>query len=253
MSPAPAHWALRARLSPGGRRRARRLADALLAPVGSINGARGVGRRFALTFDDGPDPATTPGVLDALARHGVTATFFVLVQRAEAHPRLIRRLVDAGHEVGLHTVDHARLPTRTAAEVDEQVGRGRARLERVTGTAVTLFRPPYGAQTLRTWRAARRAGLEVVVWSGHAGDWEDQPVAGVAERAAAALTPGGILVLHDAIAGDPREPAPPAPTFDRAEAVDRFLTGLPAADWRPTTVGGLLAAGRTTRTAWFRP
>jgi len=251
--PAPALWAVRDRLSPDARRLARRVADTLLEPVGSITGATGVGRRFAITFDDGPDPSTTPAVLAVLGAHRVRATFFVLVERAEAQPALVRRLLDEGHEVGLHGLDHARLTTLRSDEVETQVAGGRRRLERVTGRKVRLFRPPYGAQSLRTWRAARRAGLHVVVWDGHAEDWADHPAATVAANAAAALRPGGILLLHDALAGDPREPKPPRPRFDRAEAVDRFLAGLPAAGWRPGTVGRLLAAGRPRHTAWFRP
>jgi peptidoglycan/xylan/chitin deacetylase (PgdA/CDA1 family) len=253
MTRAPAHWAVRDRLSPNARRLARRLADPLLAPVGSVTGATGVGRRFALTFDDGPDPASTPSVLAVLGARGVTATFFLLVERAEAHPALVRRLLDEGHEVGLHGLDHARLTTRTRAEVTEQIEGGRRRLERVAGRPVRLFRPPYGAQSPRTWLAARRAGLDVVVWNGHAEDWVDQPPSAVAERATAALRPGGVLLLHDAIAGDPRGARPPMPRFDRAEAVDRFLAGLPSLGWQPRTVSDLLAAGRATRTAWFRP
>lgn len=250
---APAHWAVRQLLPPDARRVARRLADAALGPVGSITGALDVGRRFALTFDDGPDPSTTPAVLAVLGTHRVHATFFLLVERAEAQPALVRRLLDEGHEVALHGIDHARLTTRRPDEVAEQVAGGRRRLERVAGRPVTLFRPPYGAQSLRTWLAARRAGLDVVVWSGHAEDWVDQPAATVAAKAAAALRPGGVLLLHDALAADPRTEPLPRTRFHRAEAVDRFLAGLPAAGWRPQTVTGLLAAGRPRHTAWFRP
>jgi peptidoglycan/xylan/chitin deacetylase (PgdA/CDA1 family) len=256
--PAPAHWAIRDRLSPDARRLARRLADTMLEPLGSITGATGVGRRFALTFDDGPDPSSTPAVLAVLGAHRVRATFFLLVERAEAQPALVRRMLDEGHEVGLHGLDHARLTTLRAEQVAEQVAGGRRRLERVAGHEVTLFRPPYGAQSLRTWLAARRAGLEVVVWDGHAEDWVDHPAGTVVANAAAALVPGGVLLLHDALASDPRtkgspRPGSPRPAFDRAEVLDRFLGGLPAGGWRPETVSGLLAAGAARHTAWFRP
>src|SRR5688572_10324897 len=60
-------------------------------------------KQIAFTFDDGPDPETTPRVLDLLARHGAHATFFVVGRRAEQHPELVRRLVEEGHAIGSHS------------------------------------------------------------------------------------------------------------------------------------------------------
>src|SRR5690606_32118384 len=66
-------------------------------------------RVFALTYDDGPDPDSTPRVLDALRRHGAVATFFVLTEAARRHPDVLRRIVDEGHEIALHGSDHRSL------------------------------------------------------------------------------------------------------------------------------------------------
>ena len=68
-------------------------------------------RVYSLTYDDGPDPRTTPGVLDVLARHGATATFFVLSEPARRHPEIVRRIVEEGHELALHGKDHTSLLT----------------------------------------------------------------------------------------------------------------------------------------------
>lgn len=249
----PAYWALRDRLPPGARSAVRRAMDPVLASVGSVKGAHTAAPWLGLTYDDGPDPAHTPAILDVLASYEVKATFFMLVDRAEAHPELARRVVAEGHEAALHGLDHRRLTTLPPAVVDARMRDGRARLERVLGRPVRRFRPPFGAQSLRTYLLTRQAGLEVVVWSADAADWEEQTAAQVAERAAARVTPGGILLLHDSYAGDPREPAVAAPTFDRAEATRRLLDDLTGRGWRPGTVASLLEAAPVAKTAWFRP
>lgn len=246
-------WSIRERLPPPARRAARKVADLLLsAVVGSVNGARTDAAVVALTFDDGPDPVATPGILDVLAAHGVRATFFVLVDRAESHPDLVARLVDEGHEVGLHGLDHSPLTTKRGREIGDCLRRGRSRLETLTRRPVTLFRPPFGSQSLRSYAATRRAGLRVVVWGPHAEDWADRSPEQVAATALGATGPGDILLLHDGFAPHPDDPQS-VPALDKAAALDILLGGLESKGYQSTTVSGLLAGRRVARIAWFRP
>ncbi|MEN3357055.1 MAG: hypothetical protein V7637_1037 [Mycobacteriales bacterium] len=239
-------------LSPDARRRVRRATDGVLAPVGSIRGARTGERVVALTYDDGPEPGGTDGVLAALAEAGVRATFFVLAYRAEAHPDLIRRTVAAGHEIALHGIDHSRLTELPPPEVGRLLAAGKARLERITGQPIRLFRPPYGSQTVRTYLAARRAGLDVVVWGPAAEDWRDGPAGEVADRALAGVAPGEILLLHDGFEVPPGDRTP-RPTFDRGDLTRALLAGLADRGYTGTPVSTLLAGRRAWRTAWYRP
>jgi peptidoglycan/xylan/chitin deacetylase (PgdA/CDA1 family) len=243
-------WRLRASLTPGRRAALRRATDAWVGPLGSVRGAS-VPDAVALTFDDGPGPWTAP-VLDVLARHGATATFFVLVERAEAEPALVRRIVAGGHEVALHGLDHRRLTAMAGPAVRPHIAEGKRRLERCTGRPVRFFRPPYGSQTPRTFAAARRCGLGVVVWTCDAEDWIDSEPRHIAALALERVRPGGVLLLHDGFESDPAAPLP-EPTFDRAAALDLLLTGLDGRGLRALDVGRLLAEGRLRRTAWFRP
>ena len=96
-----------------------------LLPLSSVACVATEQRVVALTYDDGPDPENTPAVLDALAAFGATATFFVLADRAEKHPELLRRIVAEGHDVGLHGEDHTRLSTLSAREALTRIRRGR--------------------------------------------------------------------------------------------------------------------------------
>ena len=245
-------WQLRSRLTPERRVALRRVTDPWIGPVGSVRGARATDA-VALTFDDGPSDWTEP-ILDALRRAGATATFFVLVDRAEARPDTIRRILADGHEIGLHGTDHERLTAMPSGQVHAHLAEGKRRLERCTGSPVRLFRPPFGSQSPRTFVAARRCRLDVVVWTADADDWIDHEPAEVADLALDRLRPGGILLLHDGFAGDSRTPSLlPEPRFDRVAAVDQLLAGLHERELRALSVRGLLAEGRTERTAWFRP
>lgn len=163
-------------------------------------GLAGTGRRrhIALTFDDGPDPASTPYFLDALDGLGVRATFFVLGEHAVRHPEVIRETVRRGHELGVHGWTHDR-PWRPAFARDaEAVARTVRTLYDLTGHRPRWYRPPYGILTTSRWRAARRAGLRTVLWSAWGRDWTaDATPASVRARVTADLRGGGTILLHD--------------------------------------------------------
>ena len=96
----------------------------------------------ALTFDDGPDPAYTPTVLDILREHRVTATFFMIGRLAAAHPELVQRVLREGHTIANHTADHLWLDRLTEPEVRDQVQRGTSLLSHSGASPNGYFRPP---------------------------------------------------------------------------------------------------------------
>lgn len=217
-----------------------------LAPVAPTFCVDTAEPEFALTYDDGPDPAHTPGLLDLLAERGVRATFFVLSDAARAHPDLLRRIVAEGHEVALHGRNHGRLTRLSTREAVAEVGVARDAVQQIAGVPVRFFRPPYGAHTPAMLLGWRRLGLDVVIWSGWSADWQDDPAAEVAARARSAVHPGGILLMHDTRADpDTLGPGERMPSFDRAEATGLLLDQLDG--WRPGTVGDLLARHRRVR------
>jgi peptidoglycan/xylan/chitin deacetylase (PgdA/CDA1 family) len=237
-------------LSANGRKRVRAVADRILAPLGSINGAQRPSQSVALTFDDGPDPIVTPYILDLLRDRGATATFFVLTDRVSRHPELVRRIVAEGHEIGLHGDRHDRLTLISSVEVRRRISASKDLLESVAGRPVRFFRPPFGAQSLATYFAARSCGLEVVVWGPHAEDWVESPPEVVATRGLRGLKGGDVLLLHDGLEPPPGEPVP---TFDRRRAFELILDGMATRGLISGTVGDLISASKARRTAWFRP
>jgi peptidoglycan/xylan/chitin deacetylase (PgdA/CDA1 family) len=127
---------------------------------------------IALTFDDGPNDAATPELLDVLAQRGVRATFFAIGDFARRQPELIRRVVAEGHLLGNHTMSHPKLSLTSAVRVRAELAECNAVLEQITGVAVRYFRPPFGARRPVVLRAARESGLTPVMWNVTGYDWD---------------------------------------------------------------------------------
>jgi len=128
---------------------------------------RGSGRRaeVALTFDDGPDPAYTPRILAILRRYGVRATFFLVGERAEREPDLVRRIVADGHEIANHSWTHPDIDQIGWRAALDEIGRTRRDLARATGQACRLFRPPKGKLCLGSTVGAWLSRSTVVMWN----------------------------------------------------------------------------------------
>ena len=155
--------------------------------------------RAALTFDDGPGPST-PRVLEALAAAEVRATFFVLGRQVERHPALVRRIAAEGHQLGSHGYDHGILVFRGHRHVVEQLARTEVAVAEALGAPALspLFRAPHGFRGPTTWAAARSRGYRMVGWTRGVFDSAEPGLEVIADRAARALAPGAILLLHDA-------------------------------------------------------
>jgi peptidoglycan-N-acetylglucosamine deacetylase len=167
------------------------------------------GSELALTFDDGPSPDTTPHVLAALAAAGARATFFLVGKKALAHPSLVREILRAGHEVGLHGFEHDRLfSLRGPAHVFSDIRRTQAVLQDAGAPCPTLFRPPIGFVSHFTVDGARRAGVTIVGCSARALDgFRGASANKVTARLLRALAPGALLAMHDAAEHDDYVPA----------------------------------------------
>jgi peptidoglycan-N-acetylglucosamine deacetylase len=151
---------------------------------------------IALTFDDGPNPESTPCVLDRLDELGLPATFFCVGELVEREPDLVRELRRRGHQVETHGYRHehhlVRTPRWVAADLDS-AGRAMA----AVGLESRWYRPSYGQATGATLLAARRRGLRTVLWSAWGREWATPEPERVAARIIRDLVPGAIVLLHD--------------------------------------------------------
>jgi peptidoglycan/xylan/chitin deacetylase (PgdA/CDA1 family) len=158
---------------------------------------------LALTFDDGPNPAWTPRLLELLASQDVHATFFLVGKFAQAEPQLVRRIVSAGHAIGNHSWSHPNLALTAAGRVEEELTRTIQILEQIAGEPVRLFRPPFGARRPHVLRTARRLGMIPVLWNAMTTDWSEPSADRIAERLTRAIDRqqqrgwAANIVLHD--------------------------------------------------------
>ena len=157
------------------------------------------GDAVAFTFDDGPDPESTPRVLELLARHDARATFFLVGSRAERHPDIVERIVAEGHAVGSHTFAHSHFfhffsPRAMRAEVE----RGIDAIAKITGAAPRLFRPPQGLRTPLLRDAMRSMkDLVCVTWTERGLDAMGRQKDAIVARLDGEVRAGAILTLHD--------------------------------------------------------
>jgi peptidoglycan/xylan/chitin deacetylase (PgdA/CDA1 family) len=236
MGPPPLQWSLLAGLGYAGLLLGSVLVLRWRVFVDAVVRGPRAARGIALTFDDGPHPKWTPRVLATLAEHHAKATFFVIGRKAEEHPDLVRSMLEAGHTVGLHSYAHDRLLSlRGEKRVREDLSRGMAVLEAITGARPTLFRPPIGHTNPIIARVVDALDLTVVGWtvSGHDGIASAR-ADDVAARVRRSLRDGTIVALHVAPELGDREPAAiqALPAILDAVAAERFEI-VPLAGWLP--------------------
>lgn len=231
-----------------GLQRVQRLVDGLYRSVGgAIASVETNEPLVALTFDDGPDPTSTPHVLRLLERYGARATFFMVGAAAHRHPELVRAVAEAGHTVANHSWDHASFPSISGRQRRTQL-RWCQRAIRPYG--VRLFRPPYGHQSVASHLDARLLGFQVVGWSLAVTDWLERDPAVLVDRLEEGVEPGSIVLLHDSIfRGELDQPM----QYGRGpllQALERFLERSHGR-FELVTVPELLARGRPVVEEWL--
>jgi len=157
------------------------------------------GRDLWLTLDDGPDPVDTPFILDALDEHGAKATFFLIGEKAAAHPELVREIARRGHSIGNHTMTHPQTafwrlgPAALAREVDQTT----SVLGGLLAKPPAIFRAPAGMRNHCLHPILRRRGLHLVGWTVRGLDGRDTDRRRIIGRLVDRARPGAILLLHE--------------------------------------------------------
>lgn len=159
---------------------------------------RGRSDHVAVTFDDGPDPETTPAFLEALDGLGWKATFFMLGTRARQAPGLTAEVAAAGHEIAVHGDEHRNMLRRMPGGTADDVRRCRDTLADLSGVEPRWFRPPFGILSYGALRGAKRVGLTTVLWTTWGRDWRKEATPeSIASDVLGRYVEGGTVLLHD--------------------------------------------------------
>jgi len=163
-----------------------------------ICASNGSKKRVALTFDDGPDPRSTPQLLELLRSEKIPATFFCIGRRVEENSALAARIIREGHLVENHSYAHSNFTnfygrSRLCAELVQ----AQRAIEKACGTGPKYFRPPVGLSNPNTFRVARDLKLQVIGWSIRSLDTVITQPEKILARIRRGLAPGAIILLHD--------------------------------------------------------
>lgn len=154
-------------------------------------------RCIALTFDDGPGPHTKQ-LLDALAKTGSKATFFVLGPNVTSRPELIKRMANEGHQIGNHSWNHPQFSRLSSKKVLSEVERTSAEVKKITGHGTNGIRPPYGDldKSVRKTLSSVPDG-EIILWSVDTLDWKTRSTSKTIASVKKEAKPGAIVLMHD--------------------------------------------------------
>jgi peptidoglycan/xylan/chitin deacetylase (PgdA/CDA1 family) len=155
-------------------------------------------KQVALTFDDGPDPRSTPQLLDLLREQKISATFFCIGKHVEKNPELAARIICEGHLLENHSYAHSNFinfysPKRLRTELTQT----QSAIEIAAGVAPKFYRPPVGLTNPGTFRAAQDLKLQVIGWNIRSLDTVIAAPEKIVARIRRGLQPGAIILLHD--------------------------------------------------------
>lgn len=151
-------------------------------------------KKIAITFDDGPNPEWTPKLLEGLKKRGVKASFFVIGEKAEKYPEIIKKMYEEGHLIGNHTYSHVQLTALSDEKACEEVKKTCQILYEITGEYTQYVRPPFGS-----WNENLECDIVLipVMWSIDTLDWTTTNTAGIVNKAVAQAREDAIILLHD--------------------------------------------------------
>ncbi len=188
-------------------------------PEGIAHASESGGNAVNITIDDGPDPQWTPKVLDVLKRHDVKATFCMIGPQAKAHPDLVKQVVEGGHRLCDHTMDHdTAMDKKPVAYQEKQILDAKKLIEDAAGggAEVQYYRAPGGAFTPDSRRIAAANGMRPLGWNVDTKDFHKPGTAAIVDAVKKEIGNGPTILFHDG-GGDRRQ---------TVEALDQVLGWL---------------------------
>jgi len=153
---------------------------------------------LTLTFDDGPDPETTPLFLDILKKYNIKAAFFIIGNKIHGKDEILKRMLAEGHIIGNHSWSHTNFwDFYSSGKMAEDIVKNVVETEKITGKTIRLFRPPYGVINPMVAAAIRKTSVEAVTWSFRSFDTAARDPESLLARTIKKSKPGDIMLFHD--------------------------------------------------------
>jgi len=171
-------------------------------PVNAAKSASVVPKRIALTFDDGPHPRITPEILGYLAEEDIRATFFIIGVNAEQWPELVKKEIEAGHEIGNHTYSHNEKLRMSREAFSSDLIHADSILHDDFGYETVIFRPPQGICNKNVLYAASELDYSIVLWNIDTRDWEHNSTVNIVKTVMDNVKSGDIVLFHDYVSGE---------------------------------------------------
>ncbi len=190
-------------------------------------------KAIALTFDDGPNAVNTLELLEVLEKHKAKATFFVLGNKAEKQPDMLKKMTQAGHEIGNHSYSHADFNGKSDEFILEEIKKTNDIINQITGHTPKFFRPPGGYLSYAMVDLTKQEGLTIGYWTWQqdSKDWRDGTTSvQIAKHIKKNIKPGQIIVLHDGVSNG----------MQTVKAMDLLIPDLNQLGYRLVTLSELL-------------
>mgnify|MGYP000311813927 CR=1 FL=1 len=179
-------------------------------------------KAVALSFDDGPDPASTPYLLKLLTQKEIRATFFMVGQKARSNQDIVGMVLEKGHSIGNHSYSHAPfLMLKSSRKLKEEIRVTQEALHPL-GVAPLAFRPPVGITNPRLKKVLADLGMYAVNFTHRSADLGNRHIRGLAQRILKRVQAGEIIVLHDT------RPKYPQELNQWLEEIERLISGIKA-------------------------
>lgn len=180
----------------------------------------------AITFDDGPHLKNTDDIVNIFSKYNAHATFFMLGSNVVKYPDVVKRVYDAGHEIGIHTWNHKELTKLSSDEVKNEVNNTATEIEKITGKRPTLVRPPYGSINENVKNSIDNP---LILWNIDSLDWKSRDKEKIVPLVLNDVQDGDIILLHDIHS-------------TTVPAVEEILKYLIENDYQVITVSQMLSA-----------
>lgn len=152
-------------------------------------------KKVALTFDDGPNNTSSLQILDLLKKYNIKATFFMLGSMVDNYPDVVKKIAEAGNDIGNHTYDHQDLTKLDEASIKKEIDSTNEKIEKITGKKPDLLRPPYGAYNDRVTKV--EPNMTIALWNIDTLDWKTHNATAILGEVKKELQPHSIVLMHD--------------------------------------------------------